>query len=136
MPGSSSPRPQVPAGGHLARIGHEAVTGWSGRIKELTGSLLHDDKLRAEGRLERAEAETRRRARLAEDEASVADARVDREADSEETKVEHRRAVLEDAVGRAAMEARLEYAGEQRHARQAETAAEDLRRRARKMDEG
>lgn len=57
--------------GDAGRIGAEVVSRWSGKLKEFVRGVLKDDKLRAEGRLHREEAESRRRARVAEADAAV-----------------------------------------------------------------
>jgi uncharacterized protein YjbJ (UPF0337 family) len=69
MSGLSS-RPTGSSSGLSVRLRRESVSRWSGRLKELAGSVLGDEKLQALGRLEREAAETRRRARRTK---SVAD---------------------------------------------------------------
>jgi uncharacterized protein YjbJ (UPF0337 family) len=134
------------AAGNAARIGGETVRRWSGKLKEVAGSVLKDDKLRAEGRLQREEAEALHRARVAEADASVrerqaevrgraaevAAERLEVEADEQrardEVRVEAEQARGEQLVDSAAdteeMEIRLRKAQLEDATRRAEAGAE------------
>lgn len=112
------------------RIGNETVTRWSGKLREMLGAARNDDKLRVQGRLQQEEADTRRKARLAEADAAQRRRQADIRERQDEAQVAERRAELDGATTRAEAGAVAQHAREEARADRAERAADELKRRA------